>query len=164
MVQFKRFFYCWPGTCTIKLFTAVIYPREAPFRCSTLWQPPGLTNKHQTRLERHARDKHSIYLRKSVTYACKKNYSTGPWTGSTVVEHLPGHPRAEGLSPSALLAIGEIRGQKSVYCFTFLQGSKCILRPAHPLNLKKQVDSWNPLCNIVKQFELCFINVISFTL
>ncbi len=55
------------------------YPSEAPFRCSTLGQVPGLTRKHQTRLERLARDKHSSLIRKSVNYGCKKFYGTGPW-------------------------------------------------------------------------------------
>jgi hypothetical protein len=36
------------------------------------------TRKHQTRLERIAKDKHSSLLRKSVYYGCKKYYSTGP--------------------------------------------------------------------------------------
>ena len=58
------------------------YPSEAPFRCSTLGQAPGLTLKHQTRL---AKDKHSILLRESVNYGCKKLYSTGPWYRITMI-------------------------------------------------------------------------------
>jgi hypothetical protein len=44
------------------------YPCEAPFRCLTLGYPPGLTHKHQTRLERLAREKHFSLLQKSVNY------------------------------------------------------------------------------------------------
>ncbi len=46
--------------------------------CSSLGQPPGLTLKHQTRLERPARDKHSSLLRKSVNYIGKKFNRIGP--------------------------------------------------------------------------------------
>ncbi len=48
------FFLDTSGACTIKLL------RKAgayPFRCSTFRQAPGLNHKHQTRLERLARDK-----------------------------------------------------------------------------------------------------------
>jgi hypothetical protein len=38
----------------------------------------SLTRKHQTRLERLAKDKHPRLLRKSVNYGRKKFYSTGP--------------------------------------------------------------------------------------
>ncbi len=38
------------------------YLSKAPFRCSTLGQDPGLTHKHQTRLERLASDKHSSLI------------------------------------------------------------------------------------------------------
>ncbi len=48
------------------------------FRCSTLGQASGLTNKHQTRLERLARDKHSSLSRKFVNYGRKKFYRIGP--------------------------------------------------------------------------------------
>ncbi len=41
---------------------------EAPYRCFTLGQASGLTSKHQIRLERLARVKHSSLLRKSVNY------------------------------------------------------------------------------------------------
>ncbi len=44
------------------------YPSEAPFICST---PPGLTHKYQTRLERHARDKHNNLLRTFINYGQK---------------------------------------------------------------------------------------------
>jgi hypothetical protein len=44
------------------------YLSEAPFGCSTLVLAPGLTQKHQTRLERLTRDKHSSLLRKFVNY------------------------------------------------------------------------------------------------
>ncbi len=44
------------------------YTSEVPFRCSTLGWAPGFTHKHQTRLERLAKDKHSSLLRKSVNY------------------------------------------------------------------------------------------------
>ncbi len=33
-------------------------PSEAPFKCSALGQASGLAHKHETRLERLARDKH----------------------------------------------------------------------------------------------------------
>ncbi len=58
------------------------YMSEAPFRerCSTLGQAPSLTHKHQTRLERLARDKHSGLLRKSVNYGRNKFYDTGSWS------------------------------------------------------------------------------------
>ncbi len=39
------------------------------------------TLKHWTRLERHAKDKHSSLLRKSVNYDRKKFYSTSPRCG-----------------------------------------------------------------------------------
>ncbi len=42
------------------------------FWCSTLGQAPGLTHKHQTRLERLAKDKHSTLFKKFVTYGRKK--------------------------------------------------------------------------------------------
>ncbi len=46
----------------------------APFRCFT-WVGSGLICKHQTRLERLARDKRSNLLRKFVTYGRKKFYN-----------------------------------------------------------------------------------------
>jgi hypothetical protein len=54
------------------------YPSEAPFRSWSLGYAPGLPHKHKTRLERHARDKHSSLLRKSVNYGHEKFYSIGP--------------------------------------------------------------------------------------
>ncbi len=42
------------------------------FKCSTFGQAPGLTHKHQTRMERPARDKHSSLLR---TFGSIKFYS-----------------------------------------------------------------------------------------
>ncbi len=39
---------------------------------------PGLTHKHQTKLERLASDKHSSLLRKSVNYGRKKFYGLAP--------------------------------------------------------------------------------------
>ncbi len=71
---------------THKSFTG-FHPSDAPFRCSTLGQAPGLTHKHQTRL---ARDKHSSLLQKSVNYDRKKFYSTGPWGQShkTFLEYI----------------------------------------------------------------------------
>ncbi len=53
-------------------------PSEAPFRCSTLEQAPGLTREHQTILERLARDKHSSLLRKSLNYGQKSFITSGP--------------------------------------------------------------------------------------
>ncbi len=49
----------------------------APFRCYTLGYAPGLTHRHETRLEGLSRDKHSGLLRKYVTYGRKKVYNTG---------------------------------------------------------------------------------------
>jgi hypothetical protein len=54
------------------------YPSEASFRCSTLGWAPDLAHKHQTRLERLARDKHCSLLQKTVNYGCKKFYRIGP--------------------------------------------------------------------------------------
>jgi hypothetical protein len=51
---------------------AEAYLREAPFKCSTLGQTPGLTPKHKARLERLSRDKRSSLLQKIVTYGHKK--------------------------------------------------------------------------------------------
>ncbi len=55
---------------------------EVPCRCSTLGQASRLTRKHQTRLERLARDKLSSLLRRSVNYGQKKFYNIGPWVNS----------------------------------------------------------------------------------
>jgi hypothetical protein len=52
------------------------YPSEAPFRCSILGYAPGLTHKHQIKLERLA----FSLLQKSANYSRKKVYSTGLWT------------------------------------------------------------------------------------
>ncbi len=54
------------------------YPSEALFRCSTLWQTPGLTHKLQTRLERFARDNHTSLLQKFINYDRKMFYNIGP--------------------------------------------------------------------------------------
>jgi hypothetical protein len=54
------------------------YPSEAPLSCSTLGWAPGLTHKHQTRLERFARDKRSSLLRKSVINGQKSFITLGP--------------------------------------------------------------------------------------
>jgi hypothetical protein len=51
-----------PGACTKKLFTAERFFTRAG---------SGLTRKHETRLERLARDKHLSLLRKSVNYGRK---------------------------------------------------------------------------------------------
>jgi hypothetical protein len=51
--------------------------REAPERCST-WVSSGLNRKHQTRLERLARDKLVWNINK---LSCKKVYNTDLWTG-----------------------------------------------------------------------------------
>ncbi len=60
---------------------AAAYLNEAPFRCSTLGWAPDLAQKHYTRLERHATDKHSSLLQKSVYYGQKtvKCSNIGPW-------------------------------------------------------------------------------------
>ncbi len=60
-----------------------IFKRCKSCRCSTLGQAPGLSDKHQNRLESFARDKHSSLLRKSVNYGCKMFCSTGPRLKST---------------------------------------------------------------------------------
>jgi hypothetical protein len=54
------------------------YQSEASFRCSTLGKAPGLTNKHKTRLERLARDKHSSLLQKLVKYGQKSFIKLAP--------------------------------------------------------------------------------------
>ncbi len=46
------------------------YPSEAPFKCSTLGQVPGISCKHKTSLERIARDKFFSLLQKIVNYGC----------------------------------------------------------------------------------------------
>ncbi len=53
------------------------YPSDAFFSCSTLGYAPGLTHKHQTRVERLARVKHSSVLRKFINYGPKKFYRIG---------------------------------------------------------------------------------------
>ncbi len=63
--------------CILAPSIQTAYPSEAPFRCSTPGQAPGLTRTHQTRLERLARDKHSSLLQRSVNYGRKRFYSTG---------------------------------------------------------------------------------------
>ncbi len=47
------------------------YLSVAPLRCSTLGQAPGLTHKHQTRLEKLDRHKHSSLFKKSVNQGQK---------------------------------------------------------------------------------------------
>ncbi len=42
---------------------------------------PGLTHKHQARLEKLDSDKHSGILRKLVNYSRKTFITLGPWTG-----------------------------------------------------------------------------------
>jgi len=44
---------------------------EAPFRCSTLGQAPGLAHRHYNRLAILARDKQSSLLQKSLNYKQK---------------------------------------------------------------------------------------------
>ncbi len=60
------------------------YLSEAPFKRSALRYAPGLTNKHYTRLERLAGDKHSSLLRESVNYDRKKFYGTGPGVSTNI--------------------------------------------------------------------------------
>ncbi len=55
------------------------YPSEASFRCYTLRQAPGFTQKHKTRLERLARDKRNSLLQKVVNYGQNFFYNIGPW-------------------------------------------------------------------------------------
>jgi hypothetical protein len=51
---------------------------EATFMCYTLGQTPGHTHKYYTRLDRLARNKHSILLRTFVNYDRKKFITLGP--------------------------------------------------------------------------------------
>ncbi len=51
---------------------------RAPERCFT-WVGSCLALKHQTRLERLARGKHSSLFQKFVTYSPKGIYNIGPW-------------------------------------------------------------------------------------
>jgi hypothetical protein len=53
------------------------YSSETTFTCSTLGYATGLTHKHQTRLERLAKDKHSSLLRTLVNYGRKTFYNIG---------------------------------------------------------------------------------------
>ncbi len=59
---------------------ARVYPREAPFRCSTVDQAPALSHKHKTRLEKLAKDKRSSLLWKVVTYGRKRFYNIDTWS------------------------------------------------------------------------------------
>ncbi len=54
------------------------YPSEAPVGCSTLVSAPDLTHKHQTWVEKLARDKHSSLLLVFVNYDRKKFLAPGP--------------------------------------------------------------------------------------
>ncbi len=56
----------------------ITYLIEEPLRCSSLEKAPGLAHKHQTKLERLAKNKHSSLLRKFVNYEEKKFYNIGP--------------------------------------------------------------------------------------
>ncbi len=86
----------FPGPHAIKLFTSVIYefcnkpeclspgklfrlslmfagklrayPSEAPFKCSTLGQAPGITCKHYTKLE-----KLDVYTKSTIRGFCQPN-------------------------------------------------------------------------------------------
>ncbi len=55
---------------------------------------PGLTHKHQTRLENVASDKLSSLLRKFINYGPKKFYNTGPRIEAMIlqVNHMFGKP------------------------------------------------------------------------
>ncbi len=53
------------------------YPIESPLRCSTLGKTPNLTRKILIRLERPAKDEHSILLREFVNYKNTKFYNIG---------------------------------------------------------------------------------------
>jgi hypothetical protein len=57
---------------------AIAYLSEAPFRCSTLGQAPGLTYKYYTGLERPAKDKHSTLLRLFLNYGYRNVCSIAP--------------------------------------------------------------------------------------
>ncbi len=66
------------GYCHSSCLAAVtVAQRGAPERFLTR-VGSELTRKHQTRLERFTREKHSSLLQKSVNYGRKKFYSTGP--------------------------------------------------------------------------------------
>jgi hypothetical protein len=54
------------------------YPSEAHFRYHALAYAPVLTNKHYTRLERFARDRHSSLLQILVNYYHKKFFNNVP--------------------------------------------------------------------------------------
>ncbi len=65
-------------------------PRQTfPVQSNVWGQAQVLTRKHQTRLERLAREKHSILLRKFVNYGHRKFYSTGPTEGQTLQLNSP---------------------------------------------------------------------------
>ncbi len=55
------------------------YPSEAPFRCSTIEQAPGLTCKRQTLLERFARHKQTSIKQKFIIYCREKFYNISTW-------------------------------------------------------------------------------------
>ncbi len=56
---------------------AEAYLSEASFRCSTQGKATGLSCKHQTRLERPARDKYPSLVQTIVDYSHKKLYNIG---------------------------------------------------------------------------------------
>ena len=60
-------------------YNAGAYQSVTPLGCSTLGQALGPTHKHQTRLERLARDERSSLLRIFVNDGRKKFYNIGPW-------------------------------------------------------------------------------------
>ncbi len=64
------------------------YPSEAPFRSSNLLQAHDLTTDYYTRLERHARDKHSSVLQALKITAVKSFITSGPDPGANSVNNI----------------------------------------------------------------------------
>ncbi len=57
---------------------AEAYLSEVTLRCSTLGETPGFTHKHQTRLEKLARDKYTTLLQTFINYGQKSFITFGP--------------------------------------------------------------------------------------
>jgi hypothetical protein len=71
---------------------AEAYPSETLFRYSSLGWAPGLTHRHQTRLEKLAGDKYSSLLRKIINYG-QKSFIT---FGQDGVLHFQTHQQIHG--------------------------------------------------------------------
>jgi len=57
-------------------------PTWSHVRLSPLGKAPGFTWKHQTRMRKFARGKHSILLRAFANYGRKKFYNKGRWSSN----------------------------------------------------------------------------------